>query len=371
MINASVSRTAIVWSIIKKDLKEFSKDRLWISLSAIGLIFYVGIFWLLPNTVDESITVGIYQSGLGRLLPKPLLEAEEEGIQIVLFESSERLRAAVAGEIKTENEIRIGIDFPDDFLFKTLLRQKTTVRVYVTAGIPAEIKRAMSSMVREIAYMISGDGLPVTEPHEQTVVLGEDRIGNQVPFRDRMRPMLVFFILMVETFALASLIAGEVQAKTVTAVLVTPARCGDVLAAKTILGTLLAFVQAVILLLALDALGDNVLFLLSMVLMASMMVAGIGMITGSAGKDFMGTLLYGMLFMMLLVIPALTVLFPGLASPWIKMLPSYGIVEGMLGTTVYGTGWREFIPHLALVAVWDIIILGSGLLVLKKKVETL
>ena len=371
MINASVSRTAIVWFIIKKDLKEFSKDRLWISLSAIGLIFYVGIFWLLPNTVDESITVGIYQSGLGRLLPKPLLEAEEEGIQIVLFESSERLRAAVAGEIKTENEIRIGIDFPDDFLFKTLLRQKTTVRVYVTAGIPAEIKRAMSSMVREIAYMISGDGLPVTEPHEQTVVLGEDRIGNQVPFRDKMRPMLVFFILMVETFALASLIAGEVQAKTVTAVLVTPARCGDVLAAKTILGTLLAFVQAVILLLALDALGDNVLFLLSMVLMASMMVAGIGMITGSAGKDFMGTLLYGMLFMMLLVIPALTVLFPGLASPWIKMLPSYGIVEGMLGTTVYGTGWREFIPHLALVAVWDIIILGSGLLVLKKKVETL
>jgi ABC-2 type transport system permease protein len=219
--------------------------------------------------------------------------------------------------------------------------------------------------------MVSGDDLPVTEPDEQTVVLGEDRIGNQVPFRDKMRPMLVFFILMVETFALASLIAGEMQAKTVTAVLVTPARFGDVLAAKTTLGTLLAFAQAVILLLALDAFGDSVLFLLFMVFLASVMVAGIGMITGSAGKDFMGTLLYGGLFMMLLVIPALKALFPGLASPWIKALPSYGIVEAMMGATVYGKGWKAFFPHLSLVVVWDAIILGSGLLVLKKKVEAL
>jgi ABC-2 type transport system permease protein len=362
---------AIIWSIIKKDLSEFSKDKLWISLSAIGLIFYVGIFWLLPSTVDESITVGIYQSGLEKVLPKELLETEEEGIDVVLFESSERLKAAVAGEIETQKEIQIGIDFPGDFLFKTLLRQKAVVRVYVRAGVPKEIKRAMSSMVREIAYMISGDSLPITEPDEQTVVLGEDRAGRQVPFRDKMRPMLVFFILMVETFALASLIAGEVQAKTVTAVLVTPARVGDVLAAKTILGTLLAFIQAVVLLLALDALGNNMLLLLCIILLASMMVAGIGMITGSAGKDFMGTLLYGMVFMILLVIPALTVLFPGLASIWIKVLPSYGIVQGMLGTTVYGDGWQEFFPNLALIAVWEIIIVGSGFLVLKKKVEAL
>jgi ABC-2 type transport system permease protein len=371
MMNASISRMAIVRSIIKKDLNELSKDRLWISLSAIGLIFYVAIFWLLPSTVNESITVGIYQSGLDRVLPKELLEAEEEGIEVVQYESSERLKAAVAGEIDTQKEIRIGIDFPDDFLFKTSLRQKTIIRVYVRAGVPEEIKRAMSSMVREIAYLISGDGLPVTEPDEQTVVLGEDRIGNQVPFRDKMRPMLVFFILMVETFALASLIAGEVQAKTVAAVLVTPARVGDVLAAKTMLGTLLAFAQAVILLLALNALGKNVLLLLCIVLLASMMVAGLAMITGSAGKDFMGTLLYGMIFMMLLVIPALTVLFPGLASPWVKILPSYGIVKGMLVTTIYGKGWGEFIPYAVLIAVWDIIILGSGLLVLKKKVEAL
>ena len=183
--------------------------------------------------------------------------------------------------------------------------------------------------------------------------------------------MLAFFVLMVEAFALASLIAGEVQAKTVTALLVTPARTGDVLAAKTILGTLLAFIQAALLLLAVKALDGDVVLLLLIVLLGALMVAGIGMITGSAGKDFMGTLLYGMVFMVLLALPAFAVLFPGTASPWIKILPSYGIVEGIVGATIYGKGWVESAPYMALIAAWDMIILGSGLLILKKKVETL
>ena len=186
-----------------------------------------------------------------------------------------------------------------------------------------------------------------------------------------MRPLLAFFILVVEAFALASLIAGEVQAKTVTAILVTPVRTGDVLAAKTILGTLLAFAQALVLLLAVKALGENALLMIVIILLGALMVAGIGMITGSAGKDFMGTLMYGMVFMLLLVIPAFAVLFPGMASTWVKILPSYGIVEGMVATTIYGKGWGDSVPYLGFIAIWDTIILGSGLLVLKKKVEAL
>ncbi|MBL7174718.1 MAG: ABC transporter permease [Desulfobacteraceae bacterium] len=367
---ALISRIAIVGSIMKKDLIEFARDRLWILLSTLGLVCYVAIFWVLPSTVDETITLGIRQTGLNIALQE-IIETEEEGLEIVLFESSERLKAAVAGEIETEKEVRIGIDFPDDFLTKTLQQEKTIVQVYVEAGVPREISRAISSMVREIAYMISGDDLPVTQLDQQTIVLGEDRVGNQVPFRDKMRPMLAFFILIVEAFALASLIAGEVQAKTVTAMLVTPARTGDVLAAKTILGTLLAFTQALVLLLAVNALGEDALLMILIILLGALMVAGIGMITGSAGKDFMGTLMYGMIFMLLLVIPAFAVLFPGMASTWVKILPSYGIVEGMVRTTIYGKGWAESVPYLAHIAFWDTIILGSGLLVLKKKVETL
>ena len=367
---ATISRLAIIGVIFKKDLGEALRDWLWILLSALGLVFYAVIFWLLPATVDETLTMGIRHTGLDMALQE-LREAQDEGLNVVVFETSEQLRSAVAGEPGTEKEVQIGIDFPKDFLAKILWREKALVQVYVGAGIPDEFRRATESMVREIAYHIAGDRLPITEPDEQTVVLGQDRLGNQVPFRDKMKPMLAFFVLMFEAFALASLISSEVQSKTVTAVLITPARIGDVLTAKIILGTLFAFSQAVILLLAVNALGEGALLLLLIVLLGAMMVTGIGMITGSAGKDFMATLLYGMIFMALLAIPAFGPLFPGMASPWVKVLPSYGIVEGMLGTVIYGRGWAETMPYLALIIVWDIVIVGSGLLVLKKKVQTL
>ena len=50
-------RAAIVRAIVAKDLREFSRDRLWLVLTPLMLVFYVAIFWLLPSTVDESITV--------------------------------------------------------------------------------------------------------------------------------------------------------------------------------------------------------------------------------------------------------------------------------------------------------------------------
>lgn len=369
-MNRPISRTAIIGTIIKKDLIESIRDWLWILLSMLGLVFYVTVFWLLPDTVDEKIPLGVHHTGMDFVLQE-LIEAEEEGLEVIVFESSEHLRAAVAGEIKTDREVRIGIDFPNDFLAKIMRRETTTVRLYLTAGVPKEVRRAMSSMVSEIAHMISGNELPVTEPDEQTVVLGQDRLGNQIPLRDKMRPLLAFFMLMSESFALASLIAGEVQAKTLTAVLVTPARVVDVLTAKIIIGTLLAFVQAVVLLLAVNALDKNPLLLLSFILLGAVMVTGIAMITGAAGKDFMSTLFLGILFMLLLAIPAFALLFPGTASNWVTILPSYGIMEGIFGTTVYGRGWGGSLPYLALTAIWDTIILGSGLLVLRKKIVTL
>ena len=75
-------------------------------------------------------------------------------------------------------------------------------------------------MVREIAFAAAGSDVPVTLPAEEVIILGEDRAGNQVSLQQNMGPLLIFFILMVETFALAGLVASEIQTRTVTAVLI-------------------------------------------------------------------------------------------------------------------------------------------------------
>ena len=41
------SRATIVGAIIAKDLKEFTRDRFYLFMSILGLVFYILIFWLL------------------------------------------------------------------------------------------------------------------------------------------------------------------------------------------------------------------------------------------------------------------------------------------------------------------------------------
>ena len=39
-------RAAVVRAIVAKDLREFSRDRLWMVLTPLMLVFYVGLLWL-------------------------------------------------------------------------------------------------------------------------------------------------------------------------------------------------------------------------------------------------------------------------------------------------------------------------------------
>ena len=53
-----VSRAAIVAAILRKDFAVHTRDRFFVFVTALGIVAYVAVFWLLPNSVDETITVG-------------------------------------------------------------------------------------------------------------------------------------------------------------------------------------------------------------------------------------------------------------------------------------------------------------------------
>ncbi len=244
--------------------------------------------------------------------------------------------------------------------------------VYSQAGVGEEIQTAMQSFVREAAYQIAGRELPVGMPDEETIVLGEDRMGDQVSMQERMRPLLLFMVLLMETFSMASLVSTEVLQRTVTAVLVTPAKVSDFLAAKTIFGTLMSLSQALIILAFVGGLtATNWSLILTVLVMGAIMFTGIALFVGSAGKDFMGQLFYAMLLTVPLLIPAISVMFPGTAAPWVKVLPSYPIIRVLVDATAYGGTWADAWGMLAYAALWLVILYFAGLFALKRKVETL
>jgi ABC-2 type transport system permease protein len=380
-----VSHVSVIGSIVRKDLAEYGRDRLWAFLTIMVLVVVVALFWVLPDRVDESIRIGV-AGGDGSM--------QGVGLEVVAFESAAELEAVVAREAEAWStdgravvitpgaeppegaesaDVDIGISFPADFVAATAAGRRTEVTIFVDAATPDEVRTAMSGMVRELAYALAGEDLPAQplDPTQTFVVLGEDRVGSQATARDSFRPVFVFLILLMEMFVMASLIAKEIQARTVTAILVTPATVADVLAAKGIAATVSGMAQAVIVLVAIDSLSPQPLLILTLMLFGSVMVAGTAMLAGSTGRDFMGTLFNGMLFMIPMIIPAFSVLFPGTASAWIQALPSYPLVEGLVNVTTYGDGWAETLPELAALAAWCVGLFAIGWFVLRRKVQSL
>jgi len=377
------SHATIVAAIVRKDLREFSRDRLWLILTPLSMAFVVGAFWFLPDRVDETVTVGFHPPALAELLESMggRGETAARGIEAVPFDSEERLIAAVSGELEDGKTFRvsIGIAFPDDFVEAIRAGGKTSVSLYVAAAVPAEMRRALSSVLREIAYGLQAAAagtnparaLPVTWPGEQTIVLGEDRAGARVPLREKLRPMMAVIILMIEALALAGLVAVEIEHRTVTALLATPAGTADFLAAKGITGAVLGVSQVLVFLLATQSFGSNWLLVTVLMLLGAAMMSAVGMIAGAAGKDFMGTLFISMALVIPLMIPAFAILFPGSPSPWVLVLPSHGLVEAMAGAVGRGEGWRDAAPHIGATLAWVAVLFCAALLILKRRVEAL
>lgn len=415
-MNRPVSRLAIIGALLKKELKAYSRDTVYLALTLVMLIAIPIVFHLLPDSVDESITLavsppiaslvedakdtlrelGATDEQLEQLDQADLAE-QQEGLLLLEFEDEELMTGVIEGTHeawRTEEgelvildkeaeadrpedaervNVDIGIAFPAGFISDVAIGEEDVkVTVYSDAAVPEEIRTAMRSFVREAAYQIAGRELPVELPAEESIVLGQDRAGDQVTLQERTRPMLLFMILLMETFSMASLVSTEVLQRTVTAVLSTPARVGDFLAAKTIFGTIMSLTQALIVLALVGGItAQNWSLVLAVLVIGAIMFTGIALFVGSAGKDFMGQLFYAMLFTIPLLIPALSVLFPGSVAPWVRLIPTYPVIDVLVRSTVYGGTWSDSWTSLAYAVLWLVIIYGAGLFALKRKVESL
>ena len=406
----------IIKSIMRKDLTSYARNKLYLFLTVLSLALFAVIFWVIPDTVDEKITLaiapplqqvaeesmvellsmGISPEQLEQLSELDLSETEEEGIEIVELESAEELKGVVSGVLKAYRvddgtvvihdpslgrtipdnaeivTLNIGITFPENFIARIATGRESEVIIYSEASVPAELQGAMQSFVRELAYQFAGRDLPVTLPEEETIILGVDRMGEQISMQQRMRPIMALVILMMETLAMASLISTEILQRTVTALRVTPMKISHFLTAKTIFGTLLALGQGLLILALTGSFtSENWLLLTVTMLMGAMLFTGVAMIIGSAGKDFMNQLMYAIIYTVPLMIPAIAVLFPGSAAVWVKLIPSYPVVDLLVGVTMYDVGWSESGEALLFSAAWVAVLYILGLIVLKRKVETL
>jgi len=267
--------------------------------------------------------------------------------------------------------VSLGLSFPDDFVATVTGGGSSTVTVYVTGAVPPEVRSTVSALVRELGYLAAGEQPLVSQPTEAEVILGVDRAGDQISLREQMRPLFVFFVLLIEMMALGTLVAGEIHSRTVTAILATPARVSDFLIAKGIAGTLLAFVQALILVALIQSFGNQPALMVLALLLGAVMATGFGLMAGSVGRDFITIVFWSMLILIPLIIPAIAVMFPGTAAAWIKAIPSYPLVDIIVGASVFDQGFGDLAGSLLALTGWCVLVFLAGWVILRRRVVTL
>lgn len=365
-----------MWAIMRKDITLFARDRLFIFLTILSVTVFVVLYWVLPREVDETITVGVHGEEIRMLIEAGAAadvsevpggeESAEEGFSFSWYDSSASLRQAVV-----DRELEVGIDFPEGFAEEAAAGRKTAVSLYIRQNLPEAVRRAMSSMVREIVFALAGYELPVTEPEEDTVILGRDRAGNQIPLREKLKPLYAFMVLIMEAVALGTLISSEIQQRTITAILSTSTRLRHVLGAKILLGTCIAFAEGVAVMLLVRGFGASPGVVLTALFLGAVLVTGVAMITGSAGKSFVGTMLISLLFLIPLAVPAFAVIFPGSPGLWMELIPSYGLVKAVSVSAIEGGGWLRSLRYVGALAGWGGVIVFLGAIVLKRRVDSL
>jgi ABC-2 type transport system permease protein len=346
----------MVGALLRKDLRLYFSNRFFAFITVLGLVFYAGIYFALPDELDETVEMAIYADELPPILDT---EIEDSGIVLLQMDSAEALRAAVAS-----GEQEVGVVLPDGFVRNVAAGQQETVQIYFSSAFPEEFKELYATFFHEIAFMLSGQPL-VIDVEEQ--ILGEDRAGDQIPYRDRMLPLFAVLILMLETMGLASLISSEIASGTIEALLVTPLRVEGLFTAKAIFGVGLAFIQAVILLVVTGALSAQPLLILLLLLLGSVFVTGVAFLIASVASDMMSVMGWGIVGVLVMSLPAFSVLVPGLTTGWVRIIPTHYLVDGVYRVVNHGAGWADMSQNLLALLLFSVVFLALGVIVLRRR----
>ncbi|MGQ9845584.1 MAG: ABC transporter permease [Caldisericia bacterium] len=112
------------------------------------------------------------------------------------------------------------------------------------------------------------------------------------------------------------------------ALLSTPVKITDIFFSKGILGLITTLFPAMLFLILTIGFKNFPLILLTL-LLGSLFTISIGFLIGSIAKDMLSIITYGMLIFVIFLIPSFNILAPGTLSSWVKIVPSYYIVDSL------------------------------------------
>jgi ABC-2 type transport system permease protein len=374
-------------AIIGKDFKLYFSNRFFALVTVLSLVAFTALYFLLPNSVDETLELGLTMAGMPAALQEMLVDEE---VEFYRAESVEALQQAVL-----DGDIPAGYAFPDDFLAQLRSGSRPAVQLYLSPDVPPELHDIYAVILDELAFAVSGQTTAMV-----AYIWGESLMKNRamlvaamttwvraiagqrspveivatvlgdaaaLSWQARLLPFIVLMALVFGGVMLpASSLVTEKQHRTLAAVSITPATMGDIYAAKGVMAVAISTTMALITLALNRALGDNTILLIGVLVLGAIMAAEFGVLLGMWVKDVNSLFATIKSIGILLHAPALIYMFPEIPQWIAKIFPTNYIIEPVIEVAQRGASLADVAWQLVVLAAL-IVALAVGLALLTRR----
>ncbi len=304
--------------LIVKDLRLGPRSPVFLYAIAMPFLITFLIAGVFGSLFDPEPRLGVHDPGRSSVT-EALLALEE--IDTTVVEGTEELLGMVE-----DNDLDAGLVLPRDLT-------KDGVEFYVSGSSLASTRALLAAVVSGVVGDVTGAASPV-----EVLVT---RVGEEagVPIADRLVPMMVLYAVVIAgLFLPAASLVEEREAGTIEALLITPARMGDVLFAKGTVAAGLATAMAMVTLALNDAFGGQPALLALIVALGAVMLAELGLVLGLWARDANTLFTSIKAGGMIIFLPVIFTIWPSLPQ-WIpKFVPTYYFLNpiyevGVLGST--------------------------------------
>lgn len=331
----SLSRFA---KILRKDLALGPRSPIFLWMIVLPVALTVILQVAFGALFNPEPRLGIVDEGDSEITAQV---EQMEGIELTLLDDPEELKNLVEA-----NDLDAGLILQPDFDQALRAGDRPELQFYISGKSYASNRIVLTVTTLDIVREIEGSEAPVT-----VEVVSYGSAG--LPISVRLVPVIVFYALtMAGIFVPGSSLVEEKEQGTLMALLVTPVRIGEVLAAKWALGLVLASTMAAATLMLNQALGANWPQVLVVVVVAGALSSMIGLLIGTFAKD--STIMFGIVKGMgiFLFAPAAFYIFPEWPQWIAKLFPLYWVLEPI---------WTVAIMGGSLSDVWVEILVAVGI----------
>ena len=264
----SVARTA---TLLVKDLRLGPRSPLVLWALIIPVLITLLIRGVFGGLFDIQPRLGIVDQGASEVAAAALAL---DSIEVTLLDDP----AALGDQVEAD-DLDAGLILPPGFDEAVRAGERPDLELFVGGESFASTRILVVVTTLDLIRGVEGRSPPVDV---EVVTVGEEPI----PFDLRMLPLIVTMaVALAGVMIPAASLIEEKEAGTILALLVTPTRVGEVLAAKGLLGVILATTAGTITLAINRVLAYSPAVLLVSVFLGAIMMAQVGLLLGSWARD--------------------------------------------------------------------------------------